>query len=147
MAEFNTTTGSTGTSGTTGMPGSNATGGAGGTQSSAGGGFGSCLVDKVRERATAQLSSQKDRAFEGIGNVAQAGRQSTQQLRDQHHETLAGYVEQAADQIDRFAQQLREKDVTELIEEAQRLARRQQARGGGSAFAIGLLGARFLKSS
>jgi hypothetical protein len=115
------------------------------TTDSTSGGTG--IVDKVKQRAAEELSSQKDRAFEGIGSVAQAVRQSTHQLRDQQHDTLAGYVEQAADQIDRFARQLREKDVSELLSDAQNLARRQPALFVGSAFALGLLGARFFKSS
>lgn len=136
MADFSTTEPAN-----TGSSGENAQGCGTGT------GVGSGIVNKVRERATAELSSQKDRAFDGLGSVAQAVRQSTQQLRDQQHETIAGYVEQAADQIDRFARQLREKDVTELLDDAQRLARRQPAVFVGSAFALGLVGARFLKSS
>lgn len=105
------------------------------------------IVDRVRERAAAELSTQKDRAFDGLGTVAQAVRHSTQQLRDQQHGTLAAYVEQAADQLERVARQLREKDVGELMDDAQRLARRQPAVFIGSAFALGLVGARFLKSS
>jgi hypothetical protein len=148
MAEINTSAGGSATVGQGASANSSAAHGGGQTESGhATAGFASTIVDKVRDQATAQLSTQKDRAFEGIGNVAQAVRQSTQQLRDQHHETLAGYVEQAADQIDRFAQQLRSKDVTELLDDAQRLARRQPALFVGSAFAVGLIGARFLKSS
>lgn len=108
---------------------------------------GSGMMGRVRESASAQLSTQKNKATEGLGSVAQAVRQSTQQLRDQQHETIAGYVEGAADQIERFSQRLREKDVGELLEEAQRFARRQPAVFIGSAFAIGLLGVRFFKSS
>jgi len=104
-------------------------------------------VDRVRDKAAAQLSSQKDRATDGLGSVAQAVRQSTQQLRDQKHDTIAGYVEQAADQIEKFSQRLRDKDVGELLDDAQRLARRQPAVFIGSAFALGVIGARFLKSS
>jgi len=105
------------------------------------------IIGKVRERATAQLTAQKDKAVEGIGSVTSAVRQSTQQLRDQQHDTLAGYVEQAANAIDRLSEQLRTKDLGELFEDAQRLARRQPALFIGSAFALGLIGARFLKSS
>jgi len=105
------------------------------------------MMDKVRERATAQLSTQKDKATDGLGSVAQMVRQGTQQLRDQHHETLAGYVEKAADRIDQLSQQLRDKDVSELVDDAQRLARRQPAVFIGSAFALGVIGARFFKSS
>ena len=74
-------------------------------------------------------------------------KQSTQQLRNEHHDTVAQYVEQAANQVERWSSQLRDKDLGELVEDAQRLARRQPALFIGSAFALGLLSARFLKSS
>ena len=105
------------------------------------------MVDRMKERAAAQINSQKDRATDGLGTVAQAVRQSTQQLRDQHHETVASYVEQAADQIERLSQRLRQKDIGSLLGDAQRLARRQPALFIGSAFALGVICARFLKSS
>jgi len=105
------------------------------------------IADRVKERASAQLNTQKDRATEGLGTMAQAIRQPAQQLRDQHHETVAGYVEQAADQIDKLSRGLKNKDVGELVNDAQRLARRRPALFVGSAFAVGLVGARFLKSS
>jgi hypothetical protein len=79
--------------------------------------------------------------------VTQAFRQTTQTLRDQRHDAIARYVEQAAVQVDRFTQSLRDKDVGQLLTDAQRLARRQPGVFVGSAFALGLLAARFLKSS
>ena len=105
------------------------------------------IVGKVKEQATAQLSTQKNRATDGLGSVAQAVRQTTQHLRDNQNDTVARYAEQAADQIERFSERLRNKDVGELMNDAQQLARRQPALFVGGAFAIGLLGARFLKSS
>ena len=69
------------------------------------------VVDTIKDRAAAQINSQKDRATDGLGTMAQAVRQSTQQLREQHHETVASYVEQAADHIERLSQRLRQKDV------------------------------------
>lgn len=108
---------------------------------------GSGLMDRVKESATSQLGAQKDRATDGLGSVAQAVRQSTQQLRDQQHDTIAQYVEQAADQLERFATRMKGKNVGDLAREAQDLARRRPALFIGSAFALGLLGARFIKSS
>ena len=105
------------------------------------------IVGKVKEQATSQLSTQKDRATDGLGSVAQAVRQTTQHLRDNQNETVARYAEQAAEQIERFSERLRNKDVGELMNDAQQLARRQPALFVGGAFALGLLGARFLKSS
>ncbi len=110
-------------------------------------GAASGLIGRVRDRAEAQLSSQKDRATDGIGTVAQAVRQSTQHLRDNHQETIARYAEQAADQLERFSNGLRNRDVGEIVEDVHRFARRQPALFVGSAFAIGVIGARFLKSS
>jgi hypothetical protein len=105
------------------------------------------VMSRVRESASAQLSNQKNKATEGLGSVAQAVRQSTQQLREQQHDTLAGYVESAADQIERLSQRLRSKEVSELLNDVQNLARRQPAAVIGGAFLLGLLGVRFLKSS
>ena len=114
-------------------------------QNSTGGGVG--LMDRVKESATSQLGAQKDRATDGIGSVAQAVRQSGQHLRDQQHDTIAQYIEQAADQLERFAVRMKDRNVGDLAREAQELARRRPALFIGSAFALGLLGARFLKSS
>jgi len=108
---------------------------------------GSSIVGRVKQSATEQLTNQKDRAADGIGSVTQALRQSTQQLRNQQHDTIAKYVDQAADQVDRWCEQLRGKDVSEVFSDVQRLARRQPFVFVGSAFALGLIGARFLKSS
>src|SRR3954468_22318292 len=117
--------------------------GTGGDQAQGKGG----MIDRVKERAAAQLSNQKEKATDGLGSVAAMVRQGTQQLRDQRHDTIAGYVDQAADQIEKFSGQLRDKDVGELLDDAQRLARRRPAVFIGSAFALGVIGARFLKSS
>jgi len=105
------------------------------------------IIDEVRERAAAQLSSQKDRATDSLGSVIHAVRQTTGQLRSDKHDTIAGYIDQAADQIDRWSQRLREKDVNDIVRDVQQLARRQPAAFIGSAFALGLVGARFIKSS
>ena len=108
---------------------------------------GTGLLDRVRQGASDQLGTQKDKATDGIGSVAHAVRQTTQQLRDQRHDTIARYVDEAANQLERVSQRLREKDVSELLDDAQRFARQRPAVFIGSAFALGLLGARFFKSS
>ncbi len=108
---------------------------------------GAGLMDKMKGGAVAQLTAQKDRTTDGIGSVVSAVRQSTQQLRDQRHETIAEYVEQAAAQLERFSSTLKEKNVGQLLDDAQRFARRNPALFVGGAFAAGLLSARFFKSS
>jgi len=105
------------------------------------------MVERVRETATKQLTTQKERATDVVGGVAEALRQSTGHLRGQQHTVIAEYVEKAAEQIDRFSTQVRERDVRELMNDVQDFARRRPAVFMGSAFALGLVGARFLKSS
>ena len=101
----------------------------------------------MRDKATSQLNEQKTRATDSLGNVAQAVRQSTQHLREQQYDTVAQFVERAADQIERFSNHLRERDLNQLVGEAQRFARQQPAVFIGSSFAAGMLAARFIKAS
>ena len=105
------------------------------------------VAERVRDTATAQLSTQKTRATEQLGSIAQAVRQTSQPLRDNQQDAIAQFVEKAADQIERFSSQLRDKDIPELLDDAQRFARRQPAVFIGGAFALGIVAARFLKSS
>ena len=105
------------------------------------------IVNRVKESAAAQLTTQKNRGTDALGQVANAVRSSTQKLREERHETIAGYIDNAADQIDNWSRRLRDKDIDELMSDVQRLARRQPAVFIGSAFALGLVGARFFKSS
>jgi hypothetical protein len=105
------------------------------------------IVGRVREQATSQLNTQKNKATDGLGTVAHAVRETTTRLRADNHDTVARYAEQAADQIERFSERLKNKDVGELLNDAQRLARQKPALFVGGAFALGLLGARFMKSS
>lgn len=105
------------------------------------------LIDKIRTGAAAQLSTQKDRATDGIGSVVEVVRQGTQHLREDQHQTIAQYVDDAVGQMERFTNRLKETDVGELFDDAQQFARRNPAMFIGSAFALGLVAARFLKSS
>jgi hypothetical protein len=105
------------------------------------------IVNRVKESANTQLTTQKDRGTDALDRVAEAVRSSTQKLRDDRHEIIASYVDKAADQIENWSRRLREKDVGELMSDMQRFARRQPGVFVGSAFALGLVGARFLKSS
>ena len=105
------------------------------------------VMDRVREGATSQLSSQKDRAMDSLGSLARAMRQSTQSFRDIQQDTVADYVERAGHQIEQLSVRLRERDARELLHDAQRFARRRPMVFIGSAFVLGVVAARFLKSS
>ena len=102
---------------------------------------------KAGEQVQSGLARGKSRAAETLGGVAQSLRLSSQHLREQNQEGTGRYVEKAAQQVERLSSYLQNKDVGEVIDEVEDFARRQPALFLGGAFALGLLGARFLKSS
>jgi hypothetical protein len=105
------------------------------------------LMDNVKQKAAAQLDSQKGRATDSISVIANAVRGTTTQLRNDQHDVIAQYVDRVADQLERVSTTLRDKDAGELLSDVRDFARRQPALFIGGSFAVGLLAARFLKSS
>lgn len=103
-------------------------------------GVGSSVVSRV--------DAQKDRTAEGLQGFARALRKTGNELREQDTDLpIDRYVSSAADQVERLSGFLRSHDVRELMDGAERMAREQPALFLGGAFVLGLLGARFLKSS
>jgi len=105
------------------------------------------VVDQARQQVKSKLGDQKDRATEGLGQVAQALRETGQQLRGHQQESIGQYAEMAADQVERFSGYLRGQDINQLLGEVESLARRQPALFVGGAFMLGFFLSRFLKSS
>src|SRR4051812_33373313 len=112
----------------------------------AGGNGGGGLMHSIQNQPSSALSSQKGRAADGIKTVIDAVRQTGESLRDKNA-TIAGYADSAATQLERFSTQLRDRDVSELMDEVSAFARRQPALFIGSGVALGVVAARFLKSS
>jgi len=105
------------------------------------------LKEQVAEQATGRLEEQKTAASSGISTVAHAFRQTGQQLRGEEQEGIAQYIDQAAQRLERFSDYLGERDLRGLARDAEQFARREPALFLGGAFAVGMLAARFLKSS
>ena len=105
------------------------------------------VAAQAKDQATGQLASQKDRAASSLGGVADALRQTSQNLNQNEQSTVANYVNQAADQVERFQGYLRNQDVGAIIDDVERMAREQPVMFLGGAFMLGLVAARFLKSS
>lgn len=105
------------------------------------------VVDQVRETASSQLSTQKDRAAETVGTVAQVIRSAGESLKGQNQSGIAQYADQAAERVEQFSSYLQNRDVRDIVVEVQHFARRQPTLFLAGAFLLGALGARFLKSS
>jgi len=108
------------------------------------------LVDQAKttaqDRVRTAAQSGKDSAVDALSGVAQSLLVAGQQLQDQQ-KGVGRFVEQAAERVDRVAKYLDTAEVEELVERTERWARRNPALFLGSAFALGVLGARFLKTS
>lgn len=105
------------------------------------------MKDKVADTATGALEDRKAQTSSGLGDVAQTIRQTSEELRSQDQGAIANYVDQAADQLERVTGYLREHDVRHIVGDVERFARREPTLFLGGAFLLGVLGARFLKSS
>jgi F0F1-type ATP synthase membrane subunit b/b' len=105
------------------------------------------VVDEAKQQATSQLDSRKNQAVDSLGTVAHALRQTGQQLRQNDQGAIAQYADKAAERVEQFTGQLRTKDVQSMVRDVERYAQQQPAVFLGSAFVLGLLGARFLKST
>lgn len=104
-------------------------------------------MQQARERAGSAFTARKGQAARDITSVADAVRTSTNQLRDEGHGQIAGYAETIAEQFDRAATYLRDMDAESMRRDVEDLARRQPVLFIGGALALGVLGARFLRSS
>jgi hypothetical protein len=103
------------------------------------------VAGQAREQATHQLDVRKERAVDAIGVVADAIRGTSDKLRDAG--PVGMVAERAADGIEQVASFFEGKQVKDLVRDVERFARREPAIFLGAAFAIGLIGGRFLKSS
>lgn len=107
----------------------------------------SSVTDKAAEQVTSRLDSGKEYVVQSITGVAQALRQTGQHLRDEGAQpSLAQFADRGAEQIEVVGGYLRKRDTSQLLADAEGFARRQPMIFASSAFALGMLAVRFLRS-
>jgi F0F1-type ATP synthase membrane subunit b/b' len=104
-------------------------------------------VERLRSQADDQLDTQMTQAGAGLATVAEAVNTLGDQLRQGNQALLAGYADRVAGQVDQMAAYLRQSDPARVLHDIEDFARREPALFLTGAFAMGLLGTRFLKSS
>ena len=104
-------------------------------------------LEQARDRARSSLGESKGQVADQFGTVADALRRTTEHLRSEDQQRIAGITETVARQVEQVANYLRSKDAGAMRTDLENLARRQPALMLGGALILGLLGARFLKSS
>lgn len=102
---------------------------------------------EARDRASSSLSDSRRQAADQVGGIASALHSAGRHLREEQQERIGGLADSLAGQVDQVADYLRDADLQRLSRDLENLSRRQPALVFGAAFALGLLGARFLKSS
>lgn len=107
------------------------------------------VASQAKEQVSSQISTQfdgrKDKAVETMGNVADAIRGTSEKLKGVG--PLGDVAGRAADGIESVAEFFEGKQIGDIVKDVNRFARREPALFIGAAFAIGLIGGRFLKSS
>ena len=93
------------------------------------------------------LTDQKEKLAEIVQQYGQAAKAASQNLHQESHDALAQRAEEISSRLDRAANYLRERELSELYYDAEHFTRRRPELVFGMMFAAGLLAARFLKAS
>jgi len=102
-------------------------------------------VEQVGERARRGLDEGKHRVAERLRRLGSTMHSVTEQLPDEDR-TVSRYADRLRDQIERAAGYVDSTSINGAFRDIQRLAKQDPALFFGSAFAVGLAVARFLKS-
>lgn len=105
-------------------------------------------TEQMKHTAQSLLGSQKGRATQSLNTLADTLHQTGEYLRQSEGGGFfATYADRAATGVQQFSGHLDEREVSELIADLERYARKQPVVFLGGAFALGTLVTRFLRSS
>jgi ElaB/YqjD/DUF883 family membrane-anchored ribosome-binding protein len=102
---------------------------------------------QARDSATSSLNDSRHQAADRIGGIAGAVRSTSEHLRSENQARVADLTDSLAEQVERLSSYLRDRDLRAFRDDAEKFARRQPAVAIGVALGLGMLGARFFKSS
>jgi hypothetical protein len=107
------------------------------------------LAGQARGQVEQLVTQQRDQVAVRLGSVAGALRDVGRKLQEEDQGGFGRYADQAAQQVDKLSNYLREKDLNlnSLVRDTETLARRRPELFLGGTFLAGLLLARFLKAS
>ena len=120
-------------------------------------GSGSASTDKVKdkaremkdlamERGEQKYEEGKRKAGGEIHAVARAFRTAANELRADNHASTGRWIEMAANRVEEMADGLERQDLSTLMRESRRMARRNAGAFLAGAVALGFVASRFLKA-
>lgn len=104
-------------------------------------------AEQARTRGVEMLDQQRHTAASQLHTVGEAVHRAADKFREDRDENIAGYVDAVADEVDRCARYLEQRDMGSLVRDTQRFARRNPEVFLGGMFFAGLALSRFLKAS
>lgn len=105
------------------------------------------VAGSAKDQAQQQAGQQKQHASQSVSSVARAMRRTGDTLREEDQDMAARFADSAADRVEGFSNYLSERSLGELTRDVKHYARREPTLFLSGAFALGVMGARFLKSS
>lgn len=105
------------------------------------------IVSQAREQVTASVKTQTTRGANIATVLSSTLKDAGSQLREQDEPAVATYLDQAAGQVEQIGSMLDNQDYGQLIGTVQGFARRQPVLFFAAAVAVGVVGARFLRSA
>jgi hypothetical protein len=105
------------------------------------------MGQRAKDRVREEIDRRSTDAGSQVRSVADGLRQAGTDLRKEGNPSVAKVADTAAERIDGVASYLTSSDADALLRDLDTLARRQPALVIAGAFALGILGARFLKAS
>jgi hypothetical protein len=104
-------------------------------------------VEMAKHETLSRLDGERERLAESLYTTAHALRQAGQQLREQEQTGIATLTDRVAQRAESASTYLRNRDLSELIDDTEQLGRAHPIIFIGGALGLGMLGVRFLKSS
>ena len=105
------------------------------------------VTRKLREEGERLVSEQKLRAAQSLEGVGTSMREAAGRLQDGPLGEVSDYVEAAADRVSRASEYLADREVPELLRDAQQVVLRRPQWFLGGMFVAGLVLGRFLKAT
>jgi vacuolar-type H+-ATPase subunit H len=104
-------------------------------------------TQRAAEQAKSSFDNARTQASEQVGAVARAVESAAETLRQKDQAGLSRKIEPLVQKIEQASTYLKDKSPRELKDDVDRFARERPAWFLGGAFLLGVLAARFLKSS
>lgn len=100
-------------------------------------------TDTAKQQADRQLNNLSD----GLDQVAQTLHEAGDSMRQNNQGMVGGYIDKAADQVERVSDYVRMRSVDDIVDDVQSYARREPVVTIGVALGVGFIAARLLKAS